>query len=565
MIEVHAKNAQQSEGKARIEEMAVLKGARSSSSNREIAMAAGGMFALILYLRSWWAPQQVNAQEADSATEPESHAPLLAGESTGRITSLDGPMSMKRSDDRQADRPDDVSANVGASGYMSPSESFASSGLRPLEPLQEFRVKPAAAGANDAFAGAQGPTLPQVPLPVGAGPQAAGGNAAAPQANTAESTDQTDDETQRSETDPDVQPEDGPPVTDPDEQSSGCQEDATGTEGCEGVWAAGEGAICPEDAPAFVEHILQADAGGLPGSGQGANAVGGVEADMFIGSDGADTISGGKGDDVAMGGLGDDHIDGGDGDDLLIGEGADDVLLGGQGSDLLLGGTGADKLVGGAGDDRLAGQDGDDRLWDGDGKDILVGGAGNDTIYLSADADTDIVDGGAGFDQLVLDDAAGSTRVDIMSGLVETDGGPSDQFEGIECIVAGDGMDEFDFSGLETSAAQADDPMFFQITEFGRGDKLRLGEDFDLGFDEFADDDHWSDAKAASSELEMRINQATVDTPDAALTRLSFRTLSEEKILTRVLEFDLDGDGRFDLELTVSVNETDQTDLVAQA
>lgn len=541
MIEVHAKNAQQSEGKARIEEMAALKSTVSSVSNREITMAAAGMFAVIMYLRSLWSPEQVRAQEADRTTEQENNDPLLAEESSARTKVLDDPVLMKQDDNSQADGPELLAANVGNSGNASPSASFASSGLQPSEPLQAFRSKPATTGQNEAFAGIPGNTPPQAPLPVGAGSQASGGGVGVATASPAEGTDQSDTDAQQSDGDPEGQLADDASVADP----------STGKE-----------------APAFVEHILKVAAdeiGTVNVAGMGEYAVGGADADMFIGSDGADTISAGNGDDVAIGGLGDDQIDGGDGDDLLIGGGSDDVLHGGQGGDLLLGGVGADMLFGGVGDDRILGQDGDDVLWDDEGQDILVGGLDNDTIYLGADAWVDVIDGGAGFDKLVLDHGAGSTRVDLASGNVETDGGPADQFDGIECVVAGDGSDLFDFSGLVTSGGQTDEPMFFQITNFGRGDNLRMSEGFNLGFDDFADDSQWSNANSASSELEMRINQANVDTADAALTRLSFRTLSEEKILTRVLEFDFDGDGILDLELTVALNAIDQTDLIVQA
>uniref|UniRef100_UPI0038F5EF9C calcium-binding protein n=1 Tax=Sphingomonas sp. TaxID=28214 RepID=UPI0038F5EF9C len=88
-----------------------------------------------------------------------------------------------------------------------------------------------------------------------------------------------------------------------------------------------------------------------------------------------------------------------DGAETLFGYGGNDVLNGGAGSDALDGGDGNDHLIGGAGNDRL---------WGGDGNDILdPGPAGAQYFRLGfGQFDPQPVDGGAGFDTLVLDFSA---------------------------------------------------------------------------------------------------------------------------------------------------------------
>ena len=81
------------------------------------------------------------------------------------------------------------------------------------------------------------------------------------------------------------------------------------------------------------------------------------------------------------------------GADRLYGHGGNDILLGGDGDDLLRGGAGNDTLNGGNGDDLLVG---------GVGNDTLMGGAGDDTMQLLS-ASYASIDGGTGFDTLLLD------------------------------------------------------------------------------------------------------------------------------------------------------------------
>jgi uncharacterized repeat protein (TIGR02059 family) len=88
--------------------------------------------------------------------------------------------------------------------------------------------------------------------------------------------------------------------------------------------------------------------------------------------------------------------------ETLSGSAGADRLYGHGGNDILLGGDGDDLLRGGAGDDTLDGGNGDDLLVGGVGNDTLSGGAGADSIQLLS-ANYASIDGGAGFDTLLLD------------------------------------------------------------------------------------------------------------------------------------------------------------------
>jgi Ca2+-binding RTX toxin-like protein len=144
------------------------------------------------------------------------------------------------------------------------------------------------------------------------------------------------------------------------------------------------------------------------------------------------TVDGG--DDIFIGGSGNDTLYGRSGWDWLDGGAGDDVLDGGDQNDVLLGGAGRDKLVGGAGDDYLAGGDGDDNvptstsvggLYGGAGNDTLVGGGGSDELrgedgddILIADFNDgagDLLDGGAGSDQVSYERYASGVTIDLRN------------------------------------------------------------------------------------------------------------------------------------------------------
>jgi hypothetical protein len=142
---------------------------------------------------------------------------------------------------------------------------------------------------------------------------------------------------------------------------------------------------------------------------------------------------------------------------------------------------------------------------------------------------------------------------------VQIDDGPADQIIGIETFVAGTAADEFDFSGLVQAKPEGDGPMFFQITDFGRGDTVRVTEAFSIGFDDVADDGAWAATPDTVSELEARMREASGDSADAVPSRLTFRTATEEGMVARVIDFDLDGDGQIDIALTIQGEEPQNT------
>lgn len=128
---------------------------------------------------------------------------------------------------------------------------------------------------------------------------------------------------------------------------------------------------------------------------------------------------------TVMGGIFNDTLTGGFFADSLDGARGADSIAGGEGNDRLLGDLGNDSLDGGAGFDLLRGEDGSDRLrgfgvisidlgGPGDGAaDTLEGGDGADTLVADGPA---VMDGGTGFDLLVLDRATSAIAWNVNMG-----------------------------------------------------------------------------------------------------------------------------------------------------
>jgi Ca2+-binding RTX toxin-like protein len=152
-------------------------------------------------------------------------------------------------------------------------------------------------------------------------------------------------------------------------------------------------------------------------------------------------------------------LTGTDAAETLNGLGGDDTLIGGGGSDALHGGSGNDRLVGGAGVDRLWGDAGDDLLEPGsDFAWVYIGPhANNEGIYF--------VDGGAGFDTLVLDYSSSEETQVISADLVFA----SSQVENVEAVAITGSR----FSDVLTGSANAD-KLFggggFDVLKGGGGD-----------------------------------------------------------------------------------------------
>jgi len=191
---------------------------------------------------------------------------------------------------------------------------------------------------------------------------------------------------------------------------------------------------------------------------------GGNEEDEVNGNADDDTIIGGRGDDDLNGGTGNDTfyqwnhgpsgvgftdtIDGGDDFDTIImriydadgpqnfsgidynfnlsAQGAGSITGGNEiinftNIELIIDGTGDATFLGSSGNDQFFGNDGDDIITGGDSLDVLIGGDDNDTFIYTDTSDlfggsttfqgavllSEVIDGGAGTDRIVVDIADG--------------------------------------------------------------------------------------------------------------------------------------------------------------
>ena len=551
--------------------MADLKLPKSSKSNSKIGAVLTGLFAIIAYMRLLGSDeQQAGAQAADGNLREDGEEVYLASQAPD--------ISNWQAEIEQlipADKPMDlIKAPVSISAedlIKAPVSISADSIFRNKNSRFSFETPnvdpPQVSGASIAIlAPAELPTFDPAGLNV------SGNTPAAPP----EIAVQTEPDT--IEQDPSVLPEDpsllpeDPSVLPEDpsvlpEDPSVLPEDCVGTDQIAPITAID----CDPCAEGFYSNDVAQSINRLLVEGTAmSDAISGTDAaeeilgfaggdwvdgaggdDVIIGGAGDDDLAGSDGDDALMGGDDDDRLTGGTGSDLVMGESGDDLVDGGAGNDLLLGGIGADAILGGDGDDRLLGGHGDDILHDGNGADVLLGSYGDDTIYLFSDADADFVDGGDGFDRLDLAAANMRSRTDIALGEVQIDNNPADNIVGIEEFVSGAAADEFDFSGFAVANHDSSAPMFFQITDFGRGDTVRVTESFTIGFDDFTDDRLWVGKPEAVSELEARMRNASGDAADAVPSRLAFRSAAEEEMVARVIDFDFDSDGHIDLALLI--------------
>lgn len=163
--------------------------------------------------------------------------------------------------------------------------------------------------------------------------------------------------------------------------------------------------------------------------------VGSKLSDVLTGSSAANRIAGSAGGDVLSGLAGHDWLDGGDGNDQLDGGENNDLLIGGAGNDQLLGGSGDDILRPGAGIDTIDGGTGTNTLDYSDSaggiflllETATTGGAAfgdsfsnihkvigsvfNDVITASASGAPETLDGWAGDDTLIANQASGERLI----------------------------------------------------------------------------------------------------------------------------------------------------------
>jgi Ca2+-binding RTX toxin-like protein len=224
--------------------------------------------------------------------------------------------------------------------------------------------------------------------------------------------------------------------------------------------------------------------------------------------DGRDDDNDGHDDDLDGDGRDDDRQSGSDDDDIFFSSLGRDQLRGGRGDDLLDGGAGNDDLRGEDDDDNLFGDDGDDRLDSGDGDDDLFGDLGRDDLR-----------GGRGNDRLEAGDGDDVVRGDDGDDVIM--GGA-----GRDRLSGGRGADDFVFESVGDSASghgrDRDSIQDFRIRD---GDQIDLsGIDADsntLG------DDAFNIVSAFSGEA------------------------GELVLRGKILQGDVDGDGRADFEIQV--------------
>ena len=263
--------------------------------------------------------------------------------------------------------------------------------------------------------------------------------------------------------------------------------------------------------------------------------------DTLNGLDGHDVLLAHGGNDWMRGGEGNDTFYGGDGHDSLMGDSGDDAIYAGTGNDSLYGGGGQDVLDGGGGDDLLiadAGNDtanggyGDDSIWAVDGHNLLIGGPGNDVILAYGGNDriygqtgNDILTGGAGHDLI-----RGGVGDDRISGGTGNDF--LDASAGVDTLSGESGRDVFIFTGRESFDGSHD-----IITDYHRGEDVIDMTGLNLTF----------------------IGDAQFSANGSGGQVRSYWTATT----ARVLEVDLNGDGRVDLTISIgSVGQLTDSDLL---
>lgn len=273
---------------------------------------------------------------------------------------------------------------------------------------------------------------------------------------------------------------------------------------------------------------------------------GGDGADTLLGGAGADLLLGGPSTDMLIGGSGFDTLDGGDNSDVYIVDGGDlitdtgtvgydkaqindpagamltlaawsgvervngftgndridaagasqaYVLSGDGGNDTLIGGTGNDILLGGAGNDSLVGGAGNDQLLGGSGNDTFDAGPGNDVIFVGESGDV-VVDGGAGFDKVVINATGGlSLMVGTWRGVERINGHTGSDL--IDATGAGAGMTFDGRAGNDTLIGGAGNDVIYA----GDGNDLLQGAGGDDALIGGAGDD-WLDGGAGNDFLQ---------------------------------------------------------------
>lgn len=332
--------------------------------------------------------------------------------------------------------------------------------------------------------------------------------------------------------------------------------------------------------------------------------------------DGRDSIDGLAGDDSITAGAGSDAVEGGDGNDTLFGGDNFDTLVGGAGNDVLDGGRGRDLLSGGLGDDALTGGSGlDTYIFEGDfGHDVItdfytasleqIDLRGLSSVYSTADVTFEVINGSTvlTFDQggdglveatnsITLDgvvltatddqffmfnpvgtagqNLSGTTDDDTITGTAGND--TIVGLDGRDDILGGDGADSIDGDrgGDSIYGEGGDDTInggdnFDGIFGGDGNDVLSGGKGWDTidggagddeligngGNDRFVFEDGFGNDTIADFSM------STAELIDLSgitgITDVSDLTFVADGVST-IIRFDLDGDGKADEDLSITV------------
>ena len=309
------------------------------------------------------------------------------------------------------------------------------------------------------------------------------------------------------------------------------------------------------------------------------NAIGGSGNDTFLGNQAENTFTGNNGNDTMFGGNARDYLNGNLGNDTLYGQGGNDwmdgdegidTLRGWNGNDTLFGGADRDYLYGDAGNDGMYGQGGNDFMYGGSGIDTLRGWNGNDTLFGGTDRDylygdagndgmygqggNDFMYGGSGIDTLRgwngYDTLFGGDDLDYLYGDAGNDGlygqGGNDVMDGgggVDTLRGWNGNDTL-FGGTDRDFLYGDagsDSYKYTATNqsmIGNGDQI-FGFDANDSSEDIVLDGLLSgvfaylgsvaNAFTGTGNTEARFNDAT-----------------------DLLQFDTDGNGVADMEMTLN-------------
>lgn len=558
MIEVKSSKKTQTPGKERLDAMDGMRQTVAAIPKRKIGMAMMALFGLIAYVKTLFGGSEATAQTAPDAplAADDRAAPICETENSSADNS--GNMSYGNAElfKTAATDEDQSASQASPSLFQSPASSV-------LEPQNnDFSVpQPAPLNVQSAplaMTGGPGGDNGDVAAPItpqpGDGGFGGGGEPVVPGGgNTDNPPAPQEEEVLPVEDDEGGEPGDEPKVVEEDCNAPGCENpaDCGDTDHHSECASPHEQASCDDatvddcGAESCDQHnAADDDCFDDPFMARGDVVYGFDTPDHIAGSENADLVYGGDGSDVLLG-----HAS----DDFLIGAAGDDTIKGGAGVDRISGGHGEDHLDGGAGNDILSGGADDDVLRDGHGADRMFGDAGNDTIYLSDDLEADHVSGGAGDDILDLTAGARSAHVDVAAGTVARTDSPTDTFDGIEIITAGDGAEVFDLSGLFTPAASSVPETVFQIRNFGYDDTLVFADDISLNLSDLQQVQDRRDIKNDGSDFEARITSFDPEAAAEEHGRPGFRQDDQDALMLRHIELRKENEtGEIEFDLWIS-------------